>query len=350
MKCDECLPRIEEYVDGELDGRTMERVAAHLLTCAPCASELAELKRDAEIYASYRRDIDVTPAQWNIVRARIEQEKDARAPEPSKRFGERFVGAIGSAWKLRPAFVAALILIAAALFYLSAERQQQNLAAKPPKQSETPPLIGAPDKLVLAENNQNKQPSAGDVNPAQHNPSRRVNTVARNGATIPQRKEKAALARAPRPDNGRIKQVVPDNSAESHLDVADNSITGVLPRASMATGNFDMAVARHAEKTELLLRSFRNVRRPVNARSLDVSYEKENARRLLYRNIALRRDAARRGDESTAALLNKLEPILLDIANLPGRAKSGDVRSIEQRMEKKEIVATLQVRTLVAAN
>jgi hypothetical protein len=41
---------------------------------------------------------------------------------------------------------------------------------------------------------------------------------------------------------------------------------------------------------------------------------------------------------------------LLDIANLPNRARSGDVRSIERRMEKKEIVATLQVRTLVAAN
>lgn len=116
------------------------------------------------------------------------------------------------------------------------------------------------------------------------------------------------------------------------------------------TGNFDLDVARHAEKAELLLRSFRNVRLPVNKRALDVSYEKEQSRRLLYQNIALRRDAATRGDEPTAELLNKLEPILLDIANLPSRAKARDVRSIEQRMEKKEIVATLQVRTLVASN
>jgi hypothetical protein len=71
---------------------------------------------------------------------------------------------------------------------------------------------------------------------------------------------------------------------------------------------------------------------------------------LLYQNIALRRDAAARGDQSTTEVLNTLEPILLDIANLPNRAKARDVRSIEQRMEKKEIVAALQVRTLVASN
>jgi hypothetical protein len=132
--------------------------------------------------------------------------------------------------------------------------------------------------------------------------------------------------------------------------MADNLATGLLPRTSVATGNPDMDVARHAEKTELLLRSFRNVLRPLSARSLDVSYEKEQSRKLLYQNIALRRDATMRGDEPTAALLNKLEPILLDIANLPSRAQARDVRSIERRMEKKEIVATLQVRTLVAAN
>ncbi|HEX8921565.1 MAG TPA: zf-HC2 domain-containing protein, partial [Pyrinomonadaceae bacterium] len=73
MKCEECLPRIEEYVDGELDGRMTERMEAHLSTCNACALELAELERDAEIYANYQRNIEVTPAQWNIVRARIEQ-------------------------------------------------------------------------------------------------------------------------------------------------------------------------------------------------------------------------------------------------------------------------------------
>jgi hypothetical protein len=120
--------------------------------------------------------------------------------------------------------------------------------------------------------------------------------------------------------------------------------------APEAPGDFDFEVARHAERAEVLLRSFRNARPAAAAhRSLDVSYEKENARKLLYQNIALRRDAEARGDQTAAELLNTLEPILLDIAHLPSRAKPADVRPIEERMKKKEIVAALQVRTLVAS-
>ena len=115
-------------------------------------------------------------------------------------------------------------------------------------------------------------------------------------------------------------------------------------------GDFDFEIARHAEKAELLLRSFRNMRTSALSRALDVSYEREDARKLLYQNISLRRTASARGDQMTASLLNTLEPILLDIAHLPARARSHDVHSIEERMRKKEIVAALQVRALVASN
>jgi hypothetical protein len=42
-------------------------------------------------------------------------------------------------------------------------------------------------------------------------------------------------------------------------------------------------------------------------------------------------------------LLGSLEPFLLDIANLPDRPSNGDVRSIKERMQKKEIVSALQI-------
>ena len=135
--------------------------------------------------------------------------------------------------------------------------------------------------------------------------------------------------------------------------MAESPAAGTLPRALAAVGDFDFEIARHAGRAELLLRSFRNVRpasATAGARALDVSFEKEQARRLLYRNIALRRASAERGDPAASELLNTLEPILLDIANLPGRAGHRDVQSIERHMEKKEIVAALQVRTLLASN
>ena len=88
----------------------------------------------------------------------------------------------------------------------------------------------------------------------------------------------------------------------------------------------------------------------ATARRLDVSFEKQQSRKLLYRNIALRRAADERGDPAALELLNTLEPILLDIANLPDHVRARDVQSIERHMEKKEIVAALQVRTLLASN
>jgi hypothetical protein len=98
-----------------------------------------------------------------------------------------------------------------------------------------------------------------------------------------------------------------------------------------------------------LLRSFRNARAGSNDGRLDIAYEAAQSRKLLYQNIALRREAATRGDRGATELLGALEPILLDIANLPDRVRGHDLRPIEQRMEKKEIVAALQVRNLVAA-
>src|SRR5437764_1178422 len=38
MRCEDCLPLIEEYFDGETDARTAASVGAHLSKCADCAA------------------------------------------------------------------------------------------------------------------------------------------------------------------------------------------------------------------------------------------------------------------------------------------------------------------------
>ena len=354
MKCEECLPRIEEYVDGELDGRMAERTRAHLSTCAECAQEFAELKREQEIYAQYRRPVEVTPAQWNIVRARIEQEKDAHLPKSRTRLSEWFKEALGSKIGFRPSFVAALVLIllgiTAGVIYLNSRHHQTELARQPVTPGETPTKKAADE--TAPPDSERKENVAQDQNSEKDNSNRQTHTVVKNAIATKRQREDAAIARLPRRKSPELESSIPDKGAQLVEAVADrnNVITGVRRSAPEAAGNFDFEIARHAERAELLLRSFRNVRLSASNRALDVSYEKEQSRKLLYQNIALRRDAAARGDQPAAEVLNTLEPILLDIANLPNRAKARDVRSIEQRMEKKEIVATLQVRMLVASN
>ena len=355
MKCEECLPRIEEYVDGELDGRTAERISDHLSSCAECATEFTELQREQEIYAQYRRPVEVTPAQWNIVRARIEQEKDVDVQKPRTRLS----GWFSPRKHFRPAYITALVLImvglAAGLIFLSSRNRQSNLVYQPEKRNETPPHAGTNGTLPSGNSNENKEALADDGHREKSDSTQQQPLAAKNAATITRHKKNAAgavVAGIPRADNSGVIAPRPSGRTQvAEVDAARNQlITGVRRDAPGETGSFDFEIARHAEKAELLLRSFRNVRLAASNRTLDVSYEKAQSRKLLYQNIALRRDAAARRDQSTAEVLNTLEPILLDIANLPNRAKARDVRSIEQRMEKKEIVAALQVRTLVASN
>jgi hypothetical protein len=98
---------------------------------------------------------------------------------------------------------------------------------------------------------------------------------------------------------------------------------------------------RHVEQTEMLLRSIRNFPVSDGDEEVDVSYDKELSRRLLNENIVLRRDAEMKAKFPTKTLLADLEPLLIDIANLPDRARPEDVRAIKERVQKTEIVAAL---------
>lgn len=104
----------------------------------------------------------------------------------------------------------------------------------------------------------------------------------------------------------------------------------------------DVETAKHIERAQLLLRSFRNASDADPANS-DVAYEKQRSRALLYQNVVLRRDAEMKGNLPVQDLLGSLEPFLLDIANLPDAPTRDDVQPIKTRMQKKEIIAALQV-------
>jgi hypothetical protein len=99
--------------------------------------------------------------------------------------------------------------------------------------------------------------------------------------------------------------------------------------------------AKHIEQTENLLRSIRNYTVVDGEEEIDVSYDKALSRRLLAENVVLRRDAEMKAKFPTKTLLADLEPLLIDIANLPDHAKPEEVRAIKERVQKTEIVAAL---------
>jgi hypothetical protein len=112
MKCEQCRVLIEDYFYGELDPSTSGQIDAHISSCVACAGLAAQIKQESELFAMYRRDVDVTPALWISVQSRIEAEKRTKR-EKEGRFGGlwEWLQAGFAAPRLSPGLAAALVIV-----------------------------------------------------------------------------------------------------------------------------------------------------------------------------------------------------------------------------------------------
>lgn len=303
MKCETCLNFLEEYVDGELAREDVEKVESHLLTCAECKSEFAMLSTEQELFAQYDRELEVPPSLWTSVAAEIIPAGYGVKPEVSPSWFTRlatlfqipsvsFAGAVA---------VLLLALIVGAVYLFMKQSGPTNFTA---------------DNLPV-------KVSSPEVDPG--------------GIVQPPKKddESAGTER----DQSKSPKHAPVRTApvvrRSPIDQSD-VIAGDLGPDLEEQDTF-----KHLEQTQNLLLSIRNVTTSDSDDDVDVSYDKALSRRLLNENIVLRRDAEMKGKYPTKEVLTDLEPLLLDIANLPDKAKPEQVREIKERVEKTEIVAAL---------
>jgi anti-sigma factor RsiW len=109
MKCEDCLSLIEEHFDGDLDEKKSLAVSSHIAACRSCADEYDALCREQELYASYQRDIEITPALWKGIESRIKAAKPVRSS-----FADRIRAwmAVPGAPRLSLVATAALVLMA----------------------------------------------------------------------------------------------------------------------------------------------------------------------------------------------------------------------------------------------
>jgi ribosome-binding protein aMBF1 (putative translation factor) len=335
MACEAYVPLFDEYVDGELRGRDAEQLTAHLAVCTSCAEEVRSLVHEQQIYASYQRNIEITPDLWQGVRARIENEKQSPS-SPSPAWKTWFVDTFRSRFVLRPGFAVALVLIVLGIATLAVVkfRNSQDTSQTVAGRDNRPSEILAPSAPVVVPTNNYQRPT--ETPPTD-------NSNVETG--VKEKIRTLATAKTKPTVNNRKKELTLDDASRIAEIAADRNNNARRPLDSPQIG-----IARHVEQSEMLLRSFRNVRLAEANHAPDISYEKGQSRKLLYRNIILRRDAAAQGDVVTERLLDTLEPILLDIANMPNRPTDSDVRAIDQRMRKKDIMTALQVHSIVAQN
>lgn len=370
MRCVDCLPLIEEYFDGEVAERTAEQMSAHLSTCADCSAALDALSFEQEVYARYDRGgLEVTPALWARVSAEI-----AREPLPQNRIEERpflsrvraSVAAALSTLTARPALASSLALLLVGVTAGSLWFSQVRKDLPPAVAVNTPTSNGvnvtAPPPEKVGNENPEAKPSTTpvEVNPAavSHergreaaatSPREKTTAQTNGGESIPDDKFNALVAASsaqPQSYPGTVdikydgRELRPEDSPE-HVNVGGNDVSVVNTSAQVLDPE-QKEVARHVEQAQMLLRSIKNAR-AEGGDTVNVAYEKQLSRKLLGDNVTLQIDAETRGDKETKQVLDRIEPYLLDIANMHDNASREEVRSIRERIDRKEIIAALQV-------
>ena len=160
------------------------------------------------------------------------------------------------------------------------------------------------------------------------------------------RSETAAASRATGSGRASDPPALSRPNRPSESSVPRRPLEAIRPASEMAftapamNPFVDPETARHIERAQVLLRSFRNTE---GDSEFDLSYERKSSRQLLVQNVLLRRNAETNRNLPVQELLGSLEPFLIDIANLPDTPGRDDVRAIKTQMEKKDIVAALQV-------
>ena len=153
MKCDDCLNLLEVYLDGEAGERNREQVQEHLMKCTSCTSAFEALTAENELFARYDRELEISPAVWNGIAARIATDANSAAQSKSG-LSEWFAGlfAMPSFRFAMPAVALALIAIVVGVAYFRTRPQSPPVdevaVNKPtpvaPSGSTAPPQVTTP--------------------------------------------------------------------------------------------------------------------------------------------------------------------------------------------------------------
>ena len=304
--------KISSLIDGELAPAEAREVERHLLDCAECEQLRADFLNLRSQIASFETSLQ--PVVQNRALKKILT-------------ANHHVPARGFQWGFGTQAVAfATLLIVGAIIGLILYQTSNNVDPEKQHASVQTPSP-APESSIQkpAESPEPAKEPEAAKEPEQSAPPKEAKE-----ATPPQQPKPVKRPPAREPKPGEQFASIP---APERLRSADA----------------ETMTAMHFEKAERLLTAFRNVRLNEPGAATNVGYERKRAKELVYQNMMLRREADAAGDVQVASLLESLQPILLDIANLPARPDQDSVRVIRERVERKNIVALLRVNSMALA-
>ena len=289
--------KISSLIDGELPAAEAREVERHLFTCSQCEEARADFLSLRSQISSFEASL---PAEvQNRALAKILAQRGASGARVTWNWN----------WGYAAVALASIAIVALIIGFAF---------------NQTPPEIASQINPVSASSPEAKPSPTAEPQQKPESPQQQPTPKPRRAAPV----------REPKP--GEQFAVVPKD---------------VQPPAPERTRPADAQTmtALHFEKAETLLRAFRNVQLEEPGAAAEVRYERTRAKQLVYQNMLLRREADASGDVQVASLLDSLEPILLDIANLPDKPDNDKVRVIRERVQRKNIVALLQVNSTALA-
>jgi hypothetical protein len=357
MRCEVCLPLVEAFFDGTLGELESGAVSAHLASCPVCSDALEAAQREQEMYAAYWREAGVNPPSWDSVLSAIEERRaDSPAPARSAKWA-----AFLSPRRLTPALAAAAACAVLVICLPWLSRLAGRVDSPPRRESaaRSGEAAAPSDEVLAAPATGAKDLTAGlavpRVEPATPKPppSGRADV---KGMTADERRAEARLgkmtvAAGPAPSPAGDGRAPASNAAalfeRTSTHGRETAAVPSLPSPGRAPG-MGGETARHFERVQLLFLSLRQT--AGEGQAIDLSYERELSRRLLNRNVLLRREAEMKGDLPLEELLDSVEPVFAEIANLPAQASPADVAQIKERIRKKGIVGLLKAQTAMLAS
>src|SRR5262245_1144876 len=319
----DCVKTRELLVDlvfDELGPEARRRALLELEGCADCLAQYRSMTEALRVFDQVTETAMPDESYWPGYETRLGERLRSERPSWARRLAD-WIGGFGPL-TVRPLSVAAgLALVLLAIGWWTWQRRQavgptpgaSNVAAETPTQQ---PNVESHDEVIA------KTPKSGEI-------SKRLTSV--------HQKVHLAAARS----NGNAPSVRREERVGEMVE--DVVVSRGFDQSFIAASLFTPETIRHFEKAQLMLRSFRNASAAKSFAATDLAYERQLSRRLLYQNILLRRDAEMKGNLPAEEALSSLEPFLLDIANLPDNPSRGELGGIRERLQRKELIASLQI-------
>lgn len=316
---------LQAYLDGELAPDAAAIALTHLADCAACAARLREVEQALNLLDCALADELPEYVPTTSLRARVET---ALAAEPLSKhafaggaFARQFLAVLAALSPQRWGLLAATALVVIALAGGLLNRFWQAPAPQP---AQTVARHSDPNVPAQTSSPKTQDQAAGNDRRNQPKPVRRHQQLAR--------------------------QTKPRPILEPKTEQATVLAAARQPKPSRPVTLRDLETSEHLRQTQLLLRAFRNTDVQAGEATTALSYERQLSRELLSKNRLLRRSAVNKEDGRAEELLNDIEPLLLDIANLPDRPSPSEVGSIKELIREQKIIATLQLYSARASH